>query len=255
MGNILEEIIAYKRVQMHALEKIAPASPLPQRKVLSMKRALLESKTGIIAEFKRRSPSKGEIHPMAMPQEVVAGYEKSGAAACSVLTDTPFFGGSLSDLAIARDTVSIPLLRKDFIISRRQILDAYLYGADAVLLIAAALSRQEIVDFTDYAHSLGLETLFEIHNTSELDKFYDETDMVGVNNRDLATFHTDPEFSIKVVDMLPAHTLKVAESGLSSMTEVERLRDAGYRGFLIGETFMKASDPADALRIFLTNRL
>lgn len=254
MSNILEDIIAYKRVEMQALEKVPVPEIVPSRKTLSMKTALVESATGIIAEFKRRSPSKGEIHAKAMPQIVVSGYEKAGASACSVLTDTPYFGGALTDLAIARCNSSIPLLRKDFIISRRQILDAYLYGADAVLLIAAALSSSQVVDLTDYAHSLGLETLFEIHNTAELDKFYDKSDMVGVNNRDLTTFHTDPDFSFQVVEMLPADTVKVAESGLSSIAEVERLRRVGYRGFLIGETFMKNSDPGQALRDFIDGK-
>lgn len=251
MRNILDEIIAYKRVETDSLERIKSLCDVPQRTPLSMKDALENSNPGIIAEFKRRSPSKGDIHPGAMPQIVVKGYEKAGAAACSILTDTPYFGGALTDLAIARKAAGIPLLRKDFIVSRRQILDAYLYGADAVLLIAAALSRQEIIDFTDYAHDLGLQTLFEIHNINELDKLYIANDMVGVNNRDLTTFHTDPEFSLKVVDELPHEMVKVAESGLSSLAEVKSLHDAGYRGFLIGETFMKASDPALALQQFL----
>lgn len=251
MHNILEDIIAYKRIEIKSLGKVPEPTLLPERQIISMKSALLASGTGIIAEFKRRSPSRGDINPGAMPQTVVAGYQRAGASACSVLTDTPYFGGALTDLSIARDKVSIPLLRKDFIISRRQILDAYICGADAVLLIAAALTYPEIADLTDYAHSLGLETLFEIHNVAELDKFYDKTDMVGVNNRDLTTFHTDVNLSLKAVDILPPSTLKVAESGLSSLAEVNRLRAAGYRGFLIGETFMKTSDPALALEKFL----
>lgn len=251
MGNILDEIIAYKRRELRALDGTPKSCTLPERTPISMKDSLSGSKTGIIAEFKRRSPSKGEIHPKALPHTTVADYEKSGASAVSVLTDTPFFGGAITDLAIARMNTSIPLLRKDFIISRRQILDAYIYGADAVLLIAAALSKEEIIDFTDYAHDLGLQTLFEIHNISELDKLYIETDMVGVNNRDLTTFHTDPDFSMKVAGKLPEGAVKVAESGLTSIKEVERLREAGYRGFLIGETFMKEDNPGLALRHFL----
>lgn len=251
MRNILDEIIAYKRVEIDSLGRIMPTVEIPQRTPLSMKDALEKSPLGIIAEFKRRSPSKGDIHPGAMPQKVVAGYRDAGAAACSILTDTPYFGGALTDLAIARVAVDIPLLRKDFIVSRRQILDAYIYGADAVLLIAAALSKQEIIDFTDYAHDLGLQTLFEIHNIKELDKLYLSTDMVGVNNRDLTTFHTDPDFSLKVAGELPDEIVKVAESGLSSLDEVMRLRSSGFRGFLIGETFMKEQDPALALRQFL----
>lgn len=253
MSNILDKIIAYKKEEVKCLGAISPVAKSAGRTPLSMKSALAQSPTGIIAEFKRRSPSKGEIHPCALPQSVIPGYEEAGATCCSVLTDTPFFGGALTDLAIARACASIPLLRKDFIISRRQILDAALYGADAVLLIAAALTAKEIADLTDYAHDLGLETLLEIHSLEELDKFYFRTDMVGVNNRDLTTFRTDPEFSLKVAAQLPADTVKVAESGLSSPEEVAALRAAGYRGFLIGETFMKEAHPAEALRRLISS--
>ncbi|MCM1077288.1 MAG: indole-3-glycerol phosphate synthase TrpC [Bacteroides sp.] len=253
MPNILDKIIANKRREIDALTNMDDGDIMLSslRSPLSLSNALTESPTGIIAEFKRRSPSKGEIHPLALVNEVVPAYEAAGATACSILTDTVYFGGALTDLANARSNVSLPLLRKDFIISRRQISEARLYGADAVLLIAAALTADEIKEFTRYAHFLGLEVLFEIHNIRELDKYCSEIDMVGVNNRDLTTFHTDPMLSEKVARELPAEVVKVAESGLTGMDEVQRLRAAGFSGFLIGETFMRHDKPGTALSEFL----
>lgn len=253
MANILDSIIANKRREVEAMARLGGEIPaaVSSRPTVSMKQALTDSPTGIIAEFKRRSPSKGEIHPLALPSEVIPAYENAGAAACSVLTDTVYFGGALTDLAQARCRASLPLLRKDFIVDRRQIAEARLYGADAILLIAAALTRREVEDLTGYAHSLGLEVLFEIHNAAELDRFTPEVDMVGVNNRDLRTFATDPQLSATVARELPEGVVKVAESGLSTMSEVRQLRDAGFRGFLIGETFMRNADPGKALSEFL----
>lgn len=257
MGNILEKIIACKRMEVEAADRMLGTEVEADRSrpVISMKQALLDSPTGIIAEFKRRSPSKGEIHPMAQVREIVPSYEEAGAAACSVLTDTAFFGGALMDLAVARGVSALPLLRKDFIISRRQIAEARACGADAVLLIAAVLGKDEIADFTDYAHSLDLEVLFEVHNAAELEKYYSGVDMVGVNNRDLTTFATDPMLSMKVAEMLPEDVVKVAESGLTSMKEVARLREAGFRGFLIGETFMKSPNPGETLKNFINGEV
>lgn len=253
MPNILDKIIANKRREIEATcrllgEEVAITT---DRSTVSMKQALIASPTGIIAEFKRRSPSKGEIHPLALVNEVVPAYENAGASACSVLTDTVYFGGALTDLANARSVSSLPLLRKDFIVSRRQIAEARAYGADAILLIAAALEANEIEDFTEYAHSLELEVLFEIHNIAELDKYYPGVDMVGVNNRDLTTFATDPMLAEKVAGALPTDVVKIAESSLTSIDEVEQLRGAGFSGFLIGETFMRHERPGDALRRFL----
>lgn len=257
MTNILDIITANKRREVEAVAALAGEIPATaaDRPTVSMKQALTESPTGIIAEFKRRSPSKGEIHPLALVREVVPAYESAGAAACSVLTDTVFFGGALTDLAVARGCAELPLLRKDFIVSHRQITEARLYGADAILLIAAALSRREVENFTRYAHSLDLEVLFEIHNAAELEKFCPEVDMVGVNNRDLRTFATDPQLSATVARELPENVVKVAESGITSLTEVKRLRDAGFSGFLIGERFMREADPGKALREFLSTDL
>lgn len=250
--NILDRILDNKRREVEAMADAMPMDccVVPWRR-MSMKKALTDSPSGIIAEFKRRSPSKGEIHPLAMAYHVVPGYERAGAAACSVLTDTVFFGGSTADLALAARSSGLPLLRKDFIVSRYQIAEACLHGANAVLLIAAALSRESIEKLTREAHRHHLEVLLELHSMAELDKFCPDVDMVGVNNRDLTTFRTDPMLSLKMAPELPDTVVKVAESGLSSMEEVRRLRDAGYRGFLIGETFMKHSDPALALENFL----
>lgn len=253
MGNILQPIVDNKRREVESMMRITPELPLPDaaRGLRSMSRALAGSPTGIIAEFKRRSPSKGEIHPMAMVDEVVPAYERAGASACSILTDTPYFGGALTDLASARPLVDLPLMRKEFIVSEYQIQEAALYGADAVLLIATVLSADEIARFTAAAHSFGLETLLELHTMDELEKFCPDVDMVGINNRNLVNFHTDPGLSLKMARELPDGVVKVAESGLTSMAEVRRLRDVGYRGFLIGETFMKTADPGCALSEFL----
>lgn len=257
MANILDKIIANKRREVESTIRLLGEEVRFDggRATVSMSRALLDSPTGIIAEFKRRSPSKGEIHPLALVGEVLPAYEDAGAAACSVLTDTVYFGGALTDLANARAVSNLPLLRKDFIISRRQIAEARANGADAVLLIAAALTAAEVDDFTRYAHSLDLEVLFEIHNAGELEKYSPEVDMVGVNNRDLTTFATDPLLSERIARELPPEVVKVAESGLSSIAEVMRLRDAGFSGFLIGETFMRDEKPGDALRRFLNAAL
>lgn len=255
MANILQQIVDNKRREIEAMSRYPlPAEAPVTRQQHSMSRALLDSTTGIIAEFKRRSPSKGEIHPMAMVSEVIPAYTRAGAAASSVLTDTPYFGGALTDLCAARVLTDIPLLRKDFIVSEFQIHEAALYGADAVLLIASALNREEIARYTVCAHSLGLEVLLELHSADELDKLCPDADMAGVNNRNLSTFHTDPTLSLTLARELPGNVVKVAESGLTSFDEVLRLRDAGYRGFLIGETFMRHTDPGEALARFINHQ-
>lgn len=257
-NNILQRIIDNKRRETEALARLMPA-PItaqpasPHAAARSMSRALSQSPTGIIAEFKRRSPSRGDIHPMAMVSDIIPAYTSAGATACSILTDTPYFGGALTDLSLARTLTHIPLLRKDFIVSELQIHQAALHGADAILLIAAALTLTEIERFTALAHSLGLEVLLELHSAAELDRFTPQADMVGINNRDLTTFRTDPALSLTLARLLPDNVVKVAESGLTSMHEVRRLRDAGYRGFLIGETFMRHTHPGQALSQFLNS--
>ncbi|MDE7150649.1 MAG: indole-3-glycerol phosphate synthase TrpC [Candidatus Amulumruptor sp.] len=257
MSNILDRIVANKRREIEAADSLLgrEVNITTSYTPVSLRQSIVDSPTGIIAEFKRRSPSKGEIHPLAEVSEVVRAYQSGGAAACSVLTDTMFFGGALSDLMVARGSTSLPLLRKDFVVSRRQIAEARACGADAVLLIAAVLSGREVEELTRYENSLGIEMLLEFHNAAELDRYCPEVDVVGVNNRDLTTFHTDPMLAATVARELPTTAVKIAESGLTSIDEVRRLRDCGFSGFLIGETFMRHSNPGEALRLFVEGRL
>lgn len=220
--------------------------------VYSMSESLRLTPGGIIAEFKRRSPSKGDISPMADVADIIPQYVSNGAAACSVLTDTRFFGGSKADLAIARTlTRKTPLLRKDFILSYVQIYEARVLGASAILLIAAILSEKELSTLFDYAHSLGLEALVEIHNMDELDKITFKPDMLGVNNRNLSSFHTDVNHSFNIAKYLPSDWLLVAESGIKKPEDIKRLKDAGFSGFLIGEAFMSSPDPGATLKQFI----
>lgn len=259
MTDILRQIVANKRREVAAKASLGLYRGIEAgvmrvlRAPLSMSRRLAESPTGIIAEFKRRSPSKGEIHPMAMAGKVVGGYERAGATACSVLTDTAYFGGSLDDLAAARDAASLPLLRKEFVIDERQILEARCCGADAVLLIASVLTAGEVEQFTRTAHHAGLEVLLELHGANELDKMIECVDMVGVNNRNLSTFRVDVEESLEMAAQLPSGIVRVAESGLTTMGQLMELRCAGYQGFLMGERFMRHADPASALNDFINN--
>ena len=253
--DILEEIIAHKRIEIAAQEQNVPISFLEDlleknddmAKVHSMKASLAASATGIIAEFKRRSPSKDWINRNADAKVIPASYQQAGASALSILTDEHFFGGGLRDIRAARPTVSLPILRKDFIISRYQLLQAKAAQADAVLLIAAALSKEECNALACEAHKLGLEVLLEMHHEGELDYVNEYIDMAGINNRNLGTFHTDVENSFRMAEKLPADILKVSESGISNPQTVKLLRQEGFRGFLIGETFMKTANPGNTL--------
>lgn len=257
MDSILNAIVDNKRREIEAkamlgiYDKALSNAQKSAYTPVSMSRNIIDNEFGIIAEFKRRSPSRGDIHPGAVADVIVKGYTESGAAACSILTDTVYFGGALSDLALARKSTSLPLLRKEFIVDSCQIFEARLYGADAILLIASILSFNDIVKFTDTAHQLGMEVLLELHDMNELDRFNPEVDMVGINNRNLSTFVTDTDVSLQMASALPDDIVKVAESGLSSISEIHRLRDVGYRGFLIGETFMKHQHPGKALKDFI----
>ena len=236
-----------KAISLAALQDGAAES----RNMFSMRQALANSSSGIIAEFKRKSPSKGWINKDASPEEVTAAYAANGASALSILTDTPFFGGSLKDLRDARPGVNIPILRKDFIIDEYQLYQAKIVGADAILLIAAALEKEQCIFLAGKAHELGLEVLLEIHSEKELEYVNSTIDMVGVNNRNLGTFVTDIENSFRLASALPKDTLLVSESGISSPETVKRLRQAGFRGFLIGENFMKTDNPGKALGEFI----
>lgn len=254
--DILQTIVARKRQELASQMEAIPLAglearidtPAPGR---SMRQSLAASATGIIAEFKRRSPSKGWIKAEADAARIPAFYEHAGAAALSILTDEPFFGGRLADVLEARPTVSLPILRKDFVISPYQLYQAKLAGADAVLLIAAVLTVRQCRELASLAHELRLETLLEIHDERELDYLNDNIDLLGVNNRCLGTFHTDVECSFRLAARLPADRLLVSESGISRPDTVLRLREAGFRGFLIGENFMKTPDPGQALSRFI----
>lgn len=257
--DILEEIIAHKRIEIAAQEQNVPISFLEDlleknddmKEVHSMKASLAASATGIIAEFKRRSPSKDWINRDADAKVIPASYQQAGASALSILTDEHFFGGGLRDIRAARPTVSLPILRKDFIISRYQLLQAKAAQADAVLLIAAALSKEECSTLACEAHKLGLEVLLEMHHEGELDYVNEYVDMAGINNRNLGTFHTDVENSFRMAEKLPADILKVSESGISNPQTVKLLRQEGFIGFLIGETFMKTANPGNTLSTFI----
>ena len=218
-----------------------------------MRQSLDNSATGIIAEFKRKSPSKGWIKADGRPDIIPAAYAQAGAAAVSILTDEQYFGGRPDFVRTARPGVPCPILRKDFIIDEYQLFQAREIGADAVLLIAADLTKAECRQLAHTAHELQLETLLEIHTEAELEYVGDNIDMVGVNNRNLGTFHTDVQNSYRLASMLPRDYLLVSESGISSPDTVCQLRQAGFRGFLIGETFMKTPDPAKALAAFINS--
>lgn len=257
MGNFLDMIAANKRREVEAMKMIvsedrifALASQM-KRQPLSLKGALRGNYSGVIAEFKRRSPLKGNINPDADVETVVRGYVERGAAACSVLTDTRFFGGSLADLAVARKCVHVPLLRKDFMVDKYQVAEAYLYGADAILLIASMLTLEEIEAMMVVAHSFGMEALVEIHSEQEIAKIPACTDLVGVNNRNMSNFAVNLDTSYNLVGRLPEGMARIAESGICSHNDIHRLRTIGYDGFLIGETFMKKDDPAEAMDTFM----
>ena len=271
MKDILSEIIAHKQTEIELQKQtVSPEQLQEQAGVIirenaahrrSMKQALAASSTGIISEFKRRSPSKGWINEAAQAEEIPASYEAAGAAALSILTDEKFFGGTLRDIRTARPLVRIPILRKDFIIDEYQLLQACIVGADAVLLIAACLSPEQCSTLTTQAHELGLEVLLEIHSPSELSYINKEVDMVGVNNRNLGSFVTDVENSFRIARQLreathgPAYPLLVSESGISDPETICRLRATGFRGFLIGETFMKTANPGETLKEFIQDSL
>jgi indole-3-glycerol phosphate synthase len=262
MKDILEEIIANKRLEVErlkesvSLESICIQAVQTKRPVISLKHALEGSKSGIIAEFKRKSPSKGWINRDAKPETVVKLYEKGGASAVSVLTDEKFFGGHIDHIKWVRPLINIPILRKDFIIDPYQIAEARVAGADAILLIAAALSVKECKGLALYAKTLGLEVLLEIHSPSELKYIDDNIEIVGVNNRSLGTFITRVETSIEMADVMKDvisnKKILVSESGISKPDTVKMLRKHGYRGFLIGENFMSSENQGVALKEFIS---
>ncbi|MDT0608378.1 indole-3-glycerol phosphate synthase TrpC [Croceitalea rosinachiae] len=256
--NILDKIIADKRKEVKLKKSLVPTSQLEQsvlfdRKAQSLSNVLRNSKTGIIAEHKRRSPSKHTINQNTNVGQVAHGYENAGVSGMSILTDIKYFGGSLEDLILARASVEMPLLRKEFIIDEYQIIEAKAHGADVILLIAAVLSKTEIKALSELAKNLGLDVLLEVHNEKELHKsIMPSLDMLGVNNRNLKTFEVNLNISKKLSEVIPDQFVKVSESGISSIDAIKGLKEYGYQGFLIGENFMKTENPGKAAKEFIT---
>jgi indole-3-glycerol phosphate synthase len=255
--NILDKIVADKRIEVASKKEIITANILEQipffeRKTTSLTKNLKNSATGIIAEFKRRSPSKSIINNIANVEDVAIGYERAGVCGMSVLTDEIYFGGTLDDLITARQSCHLPILRKDFVIDEFQIIEAKAFGADVILLIASILTKAEIKQFSELAKSLNLEVLLEIHNEEELYKsIMPSIDMMGVNNRNLKTFEVSLETSKHLSNLIPDDFIKISESGLSSVEAIKELQSYGYTGFLIGENFMKTKDPEVSAKEFI----
>ena len=254
--NILETIMAKKKIEVEERKRSKTISELEKmvffkNETFSFKEFLIrKDKTGIIAEFKRKSPSKGIINNCSFTADVTKDYVKHGASAVSVLTDEKFFGGSLSDLMEARIS-DIPILRKDFIIDEYQIIESKSYGADIILLIAACLSKQEVKRFSNFAKRIGLNVLLEIHNENELEHICDDVDVVGINNRDLKSFKVDLNHSIKLCKKIPSDKIKISESGIDEAKTIHFLKQNGFSGFLIGEKFMKETNPGKAFADFI----
>jgi len=243
--NILDKIVAHKKQEVEQQKSLYPTALLEQSVYMHSPTVSLakyikrEDKSGIIAEFKRRSPSKPSINMYAEVEEVTMGYMQAGASALSVLTDNEFFGGSSKDLTVARRFNFCPILRKDFIIDEYQIIEARSIGADSILLIAEILTTDQVASLSTFAHSLDLEVLMELHSEDQLSKVSEHVDLVGVNNRDLTTFTTDINFSKQLADKLPSDVI-------SSAAAIKELTSYGYEGFLIGERFMMDSQPGNA---------
>ena len=255
--NILDKIVADKYKEVALRKQLIPVKQLEnsvlfERRCTSLAAALSKSNSGIIAEHKRRSPSKSTINNGLNVQDVAMGYQNAGACGMSVLTDGKYFGGSLDDLILARAASSFPLLRKEFIIDAYQILEAKAYGADVILLIAAVLSQQEIKNLSEFAKSLGMDVLLEVHDLDELQKsIMPSLDMLGVNNRNLKTFEVSLDISKTLSTAIPDDFIKVSESGISSVAAIKELIPYGYKGFLIGENFMKTDNPGLSAETFI----
>ncbi|RXJ49465.1 indole-3-glycerol phosphate synthase TrpC [Gelidibacter gilvus] len=257
--NILDQIVNDKRKEVDLRRSLIPTSQLEQsvlfeRDSISLTERLKNSDSGIIAEHKRRSPSKSIINQNLNVFDVAQGYESAGVCGMSVLTDGKYFGGSMDDLLLARASCNLPLLRKEFIIHTYQILEAKAYGADVILLIASILSNIEIKRFSEFAKSLNLEVLLEIHNEEELHKsVMPSLDMIGVNNRNLKTFEVSLETSKRLSTLIPDDFIKISESGISNVSSIKELQPYGYQGFLIGENFMKTDNAGESAKSFIKN--
>ena len=255
--NILEEIVAHKKKEIAERKSLFPTKLLEQSIYFSgtpvslKKYVLREDKSGIIAEFKRKSPSKGVINSNASVERISIGYMQAGASALSVLTDTKYFGGKSEDLTVARKFNFCPILRKDFTVDEYQIIEAKSIGADAILLIAAVLENSEVERLAKCARGLGLEVLLEIHNEAELSAINPYVDLIGVNNRDLTTFAVDLAMSFTLSNLIPDDFIKISESGIHTPEDIVELKKHGFQGFLIGERFMQSSRPEKACAAFI----
>ncbi len=260
MPTILEEIIAAKKTE---IEKFKPLSSIQRfendgffwkiRNRSLVQSLLMPGSTGVIAEFKRKSPSKGWFKTKEQEVEPVIMKYNKYAAGISVLTNEPFFGGDLDDLIQTKVISDIPVLRKDFIVDRWQIAESKAFGADVILLIAACLSAEQVKEFAAYAHEIGLESILEIHHEKELDHYSDEVDMIGINNRDLNSFKVDIQVSLDLIKKLPFGKPTIAESGITEAGVIQQLKGEGFKGFLIGERFMRETDPGASFEEFMSN--
>ena len=259
MSHILDTIMATKavevaqakeRVPLRELERAVAALDAPCR---SLRASLLSHKGGVISEFKRRSPSKDWIKRDADVSQIIPAYEAAGAAALSILTDATYFGGSLADVEQARPLTSLPILRKEFVLDEYQLFQARAAGADACLLIVAAIGPRSCVELAREAHNIGLEVILEIHAAEEIATYSDYVDVIGVNNRNLKVFRTDTAQSELLFPLLPPEALPISESGLLQPETARHLQDVGYKGFLVGEAFMKTERPGDALKTYLSH--
>lgn len=259
MKDILSEIIAHKRQEVDKQKKLLHIKEIEKRiesqsfESYSLREALLNSPHGIIAEFKRKSPSKLWINQHADASVIPLEYQTNGASALSVLTDETYFGGTITDLKQTIASTSIPVLRKEFIVDEYQIYESKMYGAHTILLIAAALSPQQCKEFTKTAMDLGLDVLLELHDETEIDYISPLNNIIGVNNRNLGSFVTDVSKSHKMINQLPTEAVLVSESGISDAKTIDELRQVGYRGFLIGENFMKTKHPGQTLQQFIND--
>lgn len=257
MSDILKQIIETKKTEVEATKQAIPYEVLLNQcaamppETRSMRQSILSHRGGIISEFKRRSPSKDWIKREARVEDIIPAYEAAGAAAISVLTDNTYFGGSLQDLMKARSLTNLPILRKDFVIDAYQLLEARVAGADACLLIAAALGADKCHELAEVAHNLKLEVLLEVHCAEELAAYSKYVDIIGVNNRNLKLFKTDTAISEALFAKLPAQALPISESGLLNNQVARHLQEIGYRGFLVGEAFMKTKNPGEALQQYI----
>jgi indole-3-glycerol phosphate synthase len=255
--TILEKIIENKQKEVRLSAELTHVKELEKsrfftREIISLSESLSDkNRTGIIAEFKRKSPSKGILNSVSSVAEVASGYFREGASGISILTDVQFFGGSNSDLSHAREKGIFPILRKDFIIDEYQVIESKSIGADAILLIGAVLGKKRVLSLSELARSIGLEVLLEIHGHDEIDMINEYVNIVGVNNRDLRTFSVNTRISEKMAHQIPPGILKISESGISSPVEIKKLRVSGYDGFLMGERFMSTPDPVKSFSEFI----